>query len=211
MGIVERREREREQRRNDIIDAAEKVFFSKSMITATMDEVAEVAELSKGTLYLYFKSKEDLYFAINARGLRILEQMFRDALTKSSIGLEKIRATGQTYYEFYKKYPDYFHAMIYYDLRENKSNIDESCAEECFDQGEKTLQVVAEAIQIGIQDGSIRADVDPFKTAVILWGQSTGMIQILSHKGDHIQEEHDFDIEELYNLSIEMALRSLRK
>ena len=52
MGIAERREREREQRRNTILDAAETVFFSKGINLATMDEVAEEAELSKGTLYL---------------------------------------------------------------------------------------------------------------------------------------------------------------
>ena len=69
MGITERREREKEQRHNDIIDAAEKVFFSRGLEHATMDNVAVEAELSKGTLYLYFKSKEELYLAILLRSL----------------------------------------------------------------------------------------------------------------------------------------------
>ncbi|MCK5408322.1 MAG: helix-turn-helix transcriptional regulator, partial [Candidatus Krumholzibacteria bacterium] len=60
MGIAERREREKEQRRIDIIDAAERVFFSKGWQAATMDDVAEAVELSKATLYLYFKNKEEL-------------------------------------------------------------------------------------------------------------------------------------------------------
>ena len=60
MGIAERKEREKEHRRNTILDAAEEVFFSKGINLATMDEVAERAELSKGTLYLYFKNKEEL-------------------------------------------------------------------------------------------------------------------------------------------------------
>jgi TetR/AcrR family transcriptional regulator len=50
MGITERKEREKEQRRNAIIDAAEKIFFTKGMDNSTMDDVAEEAELSKGTL-----------------------------------------------------------------------------------------------------------------------------------------------------------------
>lgn len=60
MGTHERKEREREHRREDILDAAQHVFFEKGLPTATMDEIAEIAELSKGTLYLYYKSKEDL-------------------------------------------------------------------------------------------------------------------------------------------------------
>ena len=56
MGIAERKEREKLQRRNDIIDAAERLFFQHGFETPTMDDVAREAELSKGTLYLYFKS-----------------------------------------------------------------------------------------------------------------------------------------------------------
>ena len=67
MGIAERREREKDQRRNTILDAAEKVFFSQGINLATMDGVAEEAELSKGTLYLYFKSKEELFLGIACR------------------------------------------------------------------------------------------------------------------------------------------------
>jgi AcrR family transcriptional regulator len=43
MGTAERREREKQQRKNDILDAAEKVFFQKGLNVATMDEVAEEA------------------------------------------------------------------------------------------------------------------------------------------------------------------------
>ena len=48
MGITERREREKEQRKNDIVDAAERVFFKRGHEYATMDDVAIEAELSKG-------------------------------------------------------------------------------------------------------------------------------------------------------------------
>ncbi len=61
MGILERKEKEKQQRRDDILGAAKEVFFSKGLMSATMDEIAEKAELSKGTLYLYFASKEELY------------------------------------------------------------------------------------------------------------------------------------------------------
>ena len=92
MGIVERREREKEQRRSNILDAAEEIFFSKGFNTATMDEVAETAELSKGTLYLYFKSKEELYYGIASRALSLLREMFQKAADRQKTGIEKVRA-----------------------------------------------------------------------------------------------------------------------
>ena len=82
MGIAERKERERLRRREEIIDAAERVFFTKGIRDATMDDVAEEAELSKGTLYLYFKSKQELYLAINFRGLSLLSDMFRKTIAQ---------------------------------------------------------------------------------------------------------------------------------
>ncbi len=64
MGIEERKQREKEERYNVIVDAAETVIFSKGIEQATMEEIAREAELSKGTLYLYFRSKNELYTAI---------------------------------------------------------------------------------------------------------------------------------------------------
>ncbi|NJK86044.1 MAG: helix-turn-helix transcriptional regulator [Bacteroidales bacterium] len=80
MGISERKEREKEQRRSDIVDAAEKIFFKKGFEYATMDEIAEQAELSKGTLYLYFKSKEELLYAIHLRAMKIIKGLFESAI-----------------------------------------------------------------------------------------------------------------------------------
>jgi len=67
MGIAERKERERQKRRAEIVKAAEQVFFTRGFEKSTMDDIAERAELSKGTLYLYFKSKEELLFLIQFR------------------------------------------------------------------------------------------------------------------------------------------------
>jgi AcrR family transcriptional regulator len=64
MGTAERRLREKKQRVEDILDAAEQVFFSKGFDSSTMDDVADEAEFSKGALYNYFKSKNELCVGI---------------------------------------------------------------------------------------------------------------------------------------------------
>jgi TetR/AcrR family transcriptional regulator len=210
LGTIERREREKKQRENDIIEAAEKVIFSKGLEMATMDEIAEVAELSKGTLYLYFKNKEDLYLAIHARGTRILRQMFEEAARKHEKGLDKALAIGYAYLEFSRQYADYYNAMIYYESHAVELTDEESFAHACLQEGEAVLQVLAEAIAGGIADNSIRADVDPFKTALILWGQSMGTLQLQSLKGDALGEKLNIDFEELVHLSFDMMRRSLQ-
>ena len=64
MSKAERKEREREMRRNDIIDAAEKLFFSRGYENVTMDDLAKELEMSRAALYLSFKNKGDIYAAI---------------------------------------------------------------------------------------------------------------------------------------------------
>jgi AcrR family transcriptional regulator len=209
MGIAERRERERGQRRNAIIDSAESVFFSKGLDAATMDDVAEHAELSKGTLYLYFKSKEDLYLAIHLRGNRILKRMFQQAVEQHQIGLQKVRAIGQAYFEFYRKYPDYFNAMIYYESHDIDHSDQNSTAMECLFEGKAILEVVIDALVYGINDGSIRPDIDPVKTAITLWGQSTGMIQIAALKNEMLDLGFQIKDAELIEYSFDLIRKSL--
>ena len=210
MGITERKEREKERRRNDIIDAAERVFFSKGRALATMDDVAEEAELSKGTLYLYFKNKQDLYLAINLRGLKILFKMFEKAVKKHRTGIKKVEAIGRAYFQFYKDYPDYFNALIYFESHEMNLNNEASSAGMCDIQGHETLDIFIEAIQTGVKDGTIRKDIDPVKTATVLWGATSGLIQLIVTKGEHLTNYHGMNTDELIDYSFELNMCSLK-
>jgi len=210
MGIAERREREKEQRRNAIVDAAERVFFSKGVNVATMDDVAEEAELSKGTLYLYFNSKEELYLAIHLRGVELLGKFFEEAIEKEVTGIEKIYAIGRAYYQFFVDYPDYFNALIYFEAQSLESINDNTSLAEWTEKAHYTLDLVRQALVIGINDKTIRPDIDPEKTAVILWAQSSGMIQLVSKKGHYLEEKYHFDKTSLIDYAFQLTYQMLR-
>ena len=76
MTTKERRAREKLARRQAILAAAKAVFAEKALSATTIDEIAERAELAKGTIYLYFKSKEEMYTALMEDGLALLVQRF---------------------------------------------------------------------------------------------------------------------------------------
>jgi len=209
MGIAERREREKERRRSDIVDAAETVFFSKGIGNATMDDVAEAAELSKGTLYLYFKNKEDLYLAIVLRGIAILQKMFEDAAVSCDTGADKIEAIGRAYFDFWRKHPKYFSAMLYFESYNLDPDEASGYGVECTNQSNETFAICADAVQIGIRDGTIRSDIEPMKIALTLYGLSTGLLQIISMK-DLILETHSVSPGELIETFFELINKSLR-
>jgi AcrR family transcriptional regulator len=210
MGITERRQREKERRRNDIVDAAERVFFSHGWEESTMDDVAAEAELGKATLYLYFRSKEELYSAVQLRGMRIMHSMFERGVEGREAGIDRVESIGRAYIAFAYQHPRYFDAMLHFGSKAKSTEEMGECERECEELGEKTIALVAGAVQSGIDDGTIRQELEPLRTAFILWAQTTGMLQILSVKGAHLEGFHRIttdDLMERFFEFVELALR----
>jgi len=114
MSIADWKEQEKEQRRNYITDAAEKLFFSRGYDNVTMDDIAKEVGLTKKSLYLYFKNKEALYFTVVLRGTRILNALVKEDTQKGTTGFESLWEIGHAYYTFVRKYPDYNRACNYF-------------------------------------------------------------------------------------------------
>ncbi|MCI0405865.1 MAG: TetR/AcrR family transcriptional regulator, partial [candidate division Zixibacteria bacterium] len=136
MGTAERKEREKLHRKEEILNAAEKVFFDKGLALATMDEIAEKAELSKGTLYLYYKSKEDLYMAIICRGHEILLKMFREAAATGEPPIKLLQNIGEAYFAFYKRHHDYFRMFSFSENSQLHSQVSEEMRNTCAESGQ---------------------------------------------------------------------------
>jgi len=166
MGIAERRKREKEQRRADILDAAQRLFFSRSFEDVSMDDIAREVELNKATLYLYFKNKEDLYATVVLRGIEILKAKYTRCMDTDAPGVVKVALMGQAYFQFSQEYPEYLRMIHFYGSerfsKENPCNAD-------IGKGYGVCRLILrDAVQQGIDDGSIRSDLDPFLTSMYL-------------------------------------------
>jgi TetR/AcrR family transcriptional regulator len=202
MGVAERRLREKESRRIAIMDAAEHVFFLSGIEKARMDEVAEKAELSKGLLYHYFRSKDDLAHAIAHRGLMVLESMFLEALQSFDKGNEQVRGIGDAYVRFSREYRDYYNLMSWVQGQTSGAMEAGSYGEACDRKGDRCIELVALAVQNGISDGTIRADLCPIQTALALWAQTHGLINIISFK--EVQGRMNVDADILYRSAMDL-------
>ncbi len=167
MTLADRREREKEQRRSDIINAAERLFFSRGYDSVSMNDIASDVELSKATLYLYFRDKESLFFAIVLRGARILNAIYTECSKLDITGIEKIKAMGYGFYEFTKNYPDHFR-MLCYSGSERFCNADNDDAKEILELTGKNIELIRKAFEEGMEDGTVRNDLDPLEMAVYL-------------------------------------------
>lgn len=217
MGVSERKKREKLKRAIDIINAAEKVFFKKGFENATMDDIAAEAELSKGTLYLYFDTKESLYAEIGIRGNDILYNISLKAFELSEKGLDKLVDLGRVYYEYYKNYRDYFDAMNHQysascDTARNGSELNKAKKPEDGPGGSEkdAFGLVIKAIEAGIADGSIKKDADPLVSALLAWAELNGVIWLLRSREGVIGERWGIGGEDIVDTFFENTRKSLR-
>jgi len=193
MGIADRRQREKEQRKTEIIDAAERLFFSRNYEDVSMDDIAREVELNKATLYLYFKNKETLFATIVLRGIRILKKKYTECMEKQVPGIVKVALMGQAYYQFSQEYPDYLRIIHFYGS-ERFSGENPYTAE--IGKGYGTCRtILADAIQEGIDDGTIRADLDPFLTSMYLMISFMGILS-MENKWKLVIEAEGFSYEQ---------------
>lgn len=210
MGVAERKLREKEKRRNDILDAAEELFFSRGAQQTTMDDVAGQTELSKGTLYLYFRSKDELYLGINVRAKRLMREQMEAAAALPGSGRDKVLALGKAFLRFSLEFADY--AKVIQDCMPSEAEQIESnpYAREAHEHGQRSLNLLFEAMRQGQSDGSISQDLDPIRTSLLLWAQFTGLLQILATKGSHLEAELGLSQDALSAYVFELSERLLK-
>jgi AcrR family transcriptional regulator len=156
-----RREKEKELYKNEMIDAAERVFYHNGFENSSMDEIAKESNFTKRTLYKYFASKDDLLFAVLNKGFIQFLTFMKSEISKTDRGFDQFHAAIFAYYQFYKDYPKTLKLL---------NQISQTRAEESefsqkfLDLKKEIMLEVMRTIETGQQDGSIRADLNAQQT-----------------------------------------------
>jgi len=188
MGSKERRERESRERISSILDAAEAVLEKKGILAATMQQIAEKAEFTKPTLYIYFQNKDDLLHGVICRGLDMLADRLAEATAREATGFERLRAARRAFLRVFAERPHYFSIMHH----EDDESLDPANDPTAYfiRSDEKTRDIFAQLqtiVEDGGKDGSLRSDLDPEMTSVAFWVHCAGIVQILHIKGEMIE------------------------
>jgi len=184
--IAERRVEEKERRRGEILEAAERLYAEKGWDAVTMDQVARSARLSRALLYVYFRDKEELLYGIGSRAMAVLRERFLAAVATSPRGIDQVQAIGRAYMAYANDFPHYFDVCARFQAH-SMSPDPGSNEGACAVAGDAAMGVLVEAIQVGLADGSIRRDIgQPMMLAVSLWAFTHGVIQLAMAKGEDL-------------------------
>ncbi|MBI2899838.1 MAG: TetR/AcrR family transcriptional regulator [Planctomycetes bacterium] len=180
MGTVERRAREKDAKRRAIVRAAIKCFAKKGYDGTTLDEVGALAEVAKGTLYLYFKSKADLFAALLLEHgfdvfTRALEGTFRAGRTPSSTLFDFSRSFRELCLEGRSEIFDFF-------LQLDRGDISRDLSPELRAEARRRLEDVLARIASVVDEARTKNDLvgpEGRRVALILWAFCVGIAHLV--------------------------------
>ena len=205
MGAKERREREREQRKAQILDTARALLLEKGLNATSINQIAKRAELSVGAIYFYYKSKEDLYAALQVEGLELLSQTISQSVQEQAQPQVNVRKIAMAYLKFSEEHKNYFDIINYF-LASPEPIFSPELKNQVDEHGKQSIATLADTIGKGIEAGMFKA-VDPRRQAIILWSTLHGMIQFKKLENTILAKENH---QSLYLEAVERFLDGVR-
>lgn len=211
VAVISPRDLGKLQRREQILDAAERVFAEVGMAACTMDQVARAADISRPLLYVYFRDKQALQQGIGVRALEQLLERFQRAGATEKLGLRKLLAIGKAYIAFAREEPNRFAVLSMCEAQAAEPQSDDPLAHAMMEAGLQVHRETARVLQAGIDDGSIRPDlIDLDMVSKTLWALVHGSIQLAQTKRGVIEADGG-SVDSFFNCSMEFAMQALMR
>jgi AcrR family transcriptional regulator len=203
MGIKERKERERKSRRNAILKAAKRIIGESGVEGMSMNQVAELTELNKATLYSYYSNKDDLIDAVVYDGLVLLEKKLQKCEEESAPGLNKVMDLTRATFDFYREHPVYFYALNHQERRGSREERETPFSVKGDEIASRIFERIRQSIERGIEDGSIRSEVDINRLSVLFFAYTYGVMHTVISKEDVYEDVLGLNAKEVERSALE--------
>ena len=209
MGIQERKEREKGRRRQQIMIAAKRVFSLKGFNKATMEDIANEAELSPGTLYLYFKNKDELCASLSLRILQYLNIKLKYVSNEKDLEPEqKIEALKEAMYDVYEFDPLILINMFHLQSSEIIKNLSPQLVTAIKELSNNSIETMADIFTEGIKK-NIFIDKKPLALAETLWALFSGVV--LLEESKRIIKKNKSYLKLTLEVAFEIFVRGIKK
>ena len=174
MTIANRKERQKEELRSKILEAAKDLFITRGYDETSIRNIAERIEYSPTTIYLYFKDKDDIFYSLHQEGFVLLNQYLR-ALQNVEDPFARLKAICRTYVTFAKENSEFYDLMFI--SRSPMNALSKETHPEKWEEGNKAfgalIGTVAECISKGYFKG-----MDPEMLSFTFWSMVHGIVSL---------------------------------
>lgn len=203
-----RRSKEAEARRDAILEAAWQSFLLRGVSGTTMNDIARMCNLAKGTLYLYFASKEEVAFTLLLRATEDLLTALRSVLEPGISSCDQIRRLALAYYRFFEAQPESFRFMFVIPHETYSGKVSHELIDHWGNSGRAALGILDGLLRQATVEGDIEVD-DTWSTATALWSAVTGVIVIPSQE---VRRPFlgEISVEEMVKNTVDALLEGMR-
>ena len=206
MGLKERREREREERKKQILDAARSLLFSEGLQATSINKIAKSAELGVGTIYFYFASKEEMFAALQEEGIELLHNKIKKRLDRVKRPEDRLKTIARVYFEFSRENKEYFDIINYF-LSSPGTFFSPNVKKRIDQHGNKVISLIVNTIDEGVDCQAFKS-VDARRFAMMFWAALHGLMQFEKLKTTMLKDE---SYQELLEYSVDYLVNSLKR
>ena len=208
MGVKERREREKSETRDKILDAARELFVTEGYEGVSMRKVAEKIEYSPTAIYVHFVDKNELFRELCHQDYARLAEVFQSSVI-STDPLERLRQIGAIYIDFGTRYPNHYKFMF---MTPHPAHQLDEVDREMKDNPEKDAYAFLKwAVQQAMDAGCFRQEIrDVEMVSQTLWASVHGVISLNIAKGDDEWVEWR-PMRDRAEMMLDITLRGLRR
>lgn len=206
MGIVQRRERERNARRQAIVRAAMDAYWEEGYHATTMEKIAARAELSRATLYLYFKTKDEIFVHGIAAHSAYFAGLLQGIVRRLAVIGEGLAATlWEAFQRYYRKDPVTFNATLYFHQSEMIRRLPDPLRMILDRSGSQNYALLCRIMEHGAAQG-LFLKCDPRTLAEVVWTAFLGIVQLENSKAAMGRKQH---LRETWELGLAVLSRGI--
>jgi AcrR family transcriptional regulator len=172
MGLIERKEREKEDMRRLILNAARSLFLEQGYEKTSIRGIAEAIEYSPATIYLYYKDKNDLFFALHQEAFQKLIFEFQDVMDIED-PFERLAEMGQHYLKYAFENPELYDLMFM--MKSPIENL--ACKEEIWEDGHIALGMLKSIVAECIEKQYFK-NPDIEASSMMIWANVHGLVTL---------------------------------
>jgi AcrR family transcriptional regulator len=204
MGIAERRKREKHNRRQLILSAAVRVYFNEGYHSTTVKKIAAEAEVSRATVYLYFKTRDEIFVHAAVGFMRyladLLEKLAHNHAPDQGDLLEELFTV---FLKFYRLDPPAFGLSLYLFQREMVRSLPQELRLLLDEAGSRNFRSLTQIAQVGLEEGYFKL-ADPRTLAEMLFSAFLGIVHLENSKAAMGRKNH-------LEITADLAFQALRQ
>ena len=184
MVFEEKRKKEKENRRNTILRAARRLFFDRGFKSVTVDNIAAKSEVSKGSIYLCFESKEEIYAQILiSDNIALYERIKNFSATEASAS-QLLLEFARIYVDYFLNDNELFRILMTFMLQTGQMNLTEKQNTELIRSTNENIKIISEIIKKGIESGEFAPIDNIWQMQNAIWGMLNGIISLYVFTGN---------------------------